>query len=379
MQILFGIVPLLFALELLLGLIMLPRFSRGECDFRHLYVSGYMVRTGQAHQLYDAQSQLRLQTELVSSAGGVALIRPAYIALLFAPFSLASFHSAYFSWLGVNLLLLILVASVIRYHGAEHGSWLVFFAFVPILIAILNGQDSVVLLVLLTVAFWALTAEREGLAGIFLALGLFKFQLVLPIALLFLLWRRWKVIGGFLLAGVALGAISFALVGAAGIHGLLHGLVAIQSLVHYRMMPNLHGFVAGICGENSRLVVPLTLALSFVLFVWAVLMRRASVGGSALLIAIPFAVVVSYYLNLHDASILSLPVAVLIHRRDWTAWAALAVFLAPAVVLFQLTLAYWMVVPFLVLGFASAYTGRTLQDAVTTIAGAGTAFSTATS
>jgi hypothetical protein len=356
MQILIGVAPLLIFIEVLLGIALVPRFSRGECDFRHLYVSGYMVRTGQARDLYDAQNQLRLQTTLVSpAAGGVVLIRPAYIALLFVPFSLAPFRAAYFLWLTINLCLLTIAAILMSTRHGETSLAMLFLAFVPISIALFDGQDTLVLLVLLAGAFGSLNEDREMRAGIFLAMGLFKFQIVLPIALLFVMWRRWRVVGGFSLAAVILAGISFGLVGASGMRNFASSLWAVHSRVHYEVMPNLHGFVTAIFGGNSGLNRSLIIVLSLLVILWA--STRSPIRGQALLVAIAVATLVSYYLNIHDASILMLPVSVLIQRGGWQAWTALAVFVSPAVAIFALSETHWMVVPIVALAIASVVGG----------------------
>ena len=195
-------------MQLLGWLTFFPSALRGHADFRQLYAAGYMVRTGHASELYDARAQQQFQNALVGNdERALPFIRPAYQALLFVPFSLLPYRSAYLAFLAVNLLLLAmafwLIASTMRnlariWRGLPVFVFLVFY---PIALALMQGQDSILLLVLLAAALVALDRGREMMAGMLVALGLFKMQIVIPIALLFLLWRRWRFFAGFALCG----------------------------------------------------------------------------------------------------------------------------------------------------------------------------------
>src|SRR5437879_6573714 len=108
-DILLGILPIIFCIQFLAWLTFFPNALRGHADFRQLYIAGYMVRTGHRTQLYDYAAQTFFQNALVSN-GELALpfIRPAYQALLFVPFSLFSYRTAYLGFLLLNVLLLAL-------------------------------------------------------------------------------------------------------------------------------------------------------------------------------------------------------------------------------------------------------------------------------
>src|SRR5207247_3125358 len=58
-------------------------------------------------------------------------------------------------------------------------------------------------------ASWRLFArKKEWFAGGLLALGLFRFQIVLPVAGLMLLWKRWRFVSGFAAASIPVLALS---------------------------------------------------------------------------------------------------------------------------------------------------------------------------
>jgi len=87
----------------------LPMIRGGGVDFRNMYTAGYMVRSGHGHEIYDSSAQKRFQNERVSYADiPLPFIRPAYQAILFAPFSYLSFRWAYCAFYVFNLGVLTL-------------------------------------------------------------------------------------------------------------------------------------------------------------------------------------------------------------------------------------------------------------------------------
>jgi hypothetical protein len=134
--------------------------------------------------------------------------------------------------------------------------------FLPVGVALMQGQDSILLLLFLVAAFAALEGGREFIAGCILGLGLFKFQIVLPIALLFVLWKRWRFAYGFAASAVALIASSVGVVGlqaTKSYFGLLVSMsLGLSSTIDQArlgtppaIMPNLRGLVFGLL--NNRL------------------------------------------------------------------------------------------------------------------------------
>jgi hypothetical protein len=303
----------------------LPMIRDGHADFRNIYAAGYMVRVGHGHEIYDYAAQKRFQDTTVSREEvALPFIRPAYQALLFAPFSLLPFRQAYIAFLVFNLAVLVLCVWLLRpYMGNLALVWPpspgAMFLFLPIAIALMQGQDSIILMTLLAGAFICLKNGREYMAGALVALGLFKFQLVIPIAVLFLAWRRWRFSTGFVCAGALVTAVSVTISGLpqtvdyvrsmvrmSSSHGLASGLPL--SVDH---MANLHGAFAGILGR-SHLVLPLTIASSALMMIFAII--RQPRETDALVIAIPVSVVVSYYLFVHDMSILLIPIILTMDR-----------------------------------------------------------------
>ena len=87
--------------------------------------------------------------------------------------------------------------------------------FFPIFLDLYQGQDAVLLLLLLVCALRSLCVQKDALGGAFLALGLFKFHLVIPVVLVLILVGRRRVLAGFLPTALALVAVSAAIAGPA--------------------------------------------------------------------------------------------------------------------------------------------------------------------
>src|SRR6266705_337050 len=330
-----GLSAYLIGIHLWTWVLTVSVFLGGRSDFRQLYTAGYMVRTGHSHELYEYNAQRHFQNQLVSP-GDIALPfnHLAYEALLFVPFSLLSYRTAYFTLLGLNLTVLAITFKFLRpwmKNLAVIYRWLppvMFLAFLPVAAALLQGQDSILLLTLLAASLVSLHSGRELAAGVLVGLGLFKFQLVIPIALLFLVWRRWRFSAGFALSSIAAGSLSLWLVGFSQIQVYIRSLhsmsIALNSAVdQYRYaivpssMPNLRGLMFGLGHDQlspSWLQAITIVSSALVLLLVAIRTPRRWPSLDALLVAITTSTVVSYHLLIHDLSILLLPLAVTLNR-----------------------------------------------------------------
>jgi alpha-1,2-mannosyltransferase len=332
-DLLLGLLPLLVGIQFLGWITFFPgALLHGHADFRQLYAAGYMVRTGHAGQLYDLQAQQHFQDTLVGNdERALPFIRPAYQALLFVPFSWLPYRNAYLTFLAVNLVLLTTVFWILRPRMENLSRvWrflpaFVILVFYPIELALMQGQDSILLLALLAAALVALEKGKSAKAGVLVGLGLFKMQIVIPIALLFLLWRRWRFFGGFALAAGLVSLISFAVVGFAQSAAYAHSLFSVgtnmaaaqQFPLRVSIMANLRGLFFGLLG--SRLpafdIQLVTVIASMVVLIWVTLaVKDEDKRVDGFVIAITASLVVSYYLFIHDLSVLLIPIVVTLDR-----------------------------------------------------------------
>jgi hypothetical protein len=317
---------LLFILQIAGCVLGMPYALGGRSDFRSFYSAGYAVRTGHGRDLYDFEFQKRLQDEIVGESDVTLMFyHPPYESLLFVPFSFFSYRTAYFVFQAFNGLLLALTIWMIR-GRLSHLSALwrplpiaIFLCFFPIGIAFIHGQDSILLLLLYTASFLAFSRRNDMRAGVFLGLALMKFQIAIPVALLFFLWRRWRFIAGFAASAATVLVLGVGTVGLAGLAHYMRPVLAVGALggaaagevtygVFPQSMPNLRGVLDGPVGHV--LGVPgahfVTAVLSILVLGWAVM------RGQNFPLALIAALLASYHLNLHDLSMLGLPIALIL-------------------------------------------------------------------
>jgi hypothetical protein len=348
-----GTTVFLIAIQVSTWIFYLPLFIGGRADFRHLYVAGLMLRTGHVRELYEKAAQQFFQITYVSPGDfPMQYNHLAYEALLYAPFSVLRYRVGYFAFLAFNLALLVILYRLLRprtQNIAKVYSWLpagLIAGFIPIGVTLIQGQDSIVLLVLLACALLAIEQDMEFWAGVLVAIGLFKFTVVLPIALLFLIWRRWRFTAGFAITAASLAGISLWMVGWAQTEKYLHLLRAMgvrlsssadQAFytIQITAMPNLRGLVYGLFSQyvSNHAIQSIIIVASICVLIWAAIAGAKLVGPDRLLFAITASAVVSYHFLLHDMSILLLPIiAALDHylRSESTAGrSAVLLFVAP--------------------------------------------------
>jgi hypothetical protein len=313
----------LLALQVCTLLTGIPIIACRYIDFRAFYTAGSMVRMGNAAQLYDYATEQRFQSALVRpETRALPFMPPPFTALPFAPLSLLSFWHAYFAFAIVNMVLLLACIALLRpFLTALSARWklapaLLILSFRPAAIALLMGQLSIMLLLICCGAFVCLRRDRNVAAGLIFSLALMKFQIALPVAVLFLLWRQWRFIAGFLTGSAVLTALSIYLVGMPGFVAYLHSLFSMTSSVtadraiqlHFAIlpeqMPNLYGLLFTLTGGAAWSHM-LILAVSVVLFAWTALQRPS------LPLALCTAMLVSYHLFFYDYTLLLLPLPLL--------------------------------------------------------------------
>lgn len=323
----FAIFSYLLVLQAGICALGLRQGSRGIADFRHLYTSGYMVRTGQGHDLYNYDRELHWQDALVGPGPAIPFDHLAYEALLFVPFSLLKYSTAYFVFAGLNALLLGIAARLFRPYLVSLeplGKWVpeaIFVCLVPVAITIVLGQDSILLLALSVGAFIWMKKGRDLKAGLLLSLGFFKFQLLLPIGLLFLLWKRWRFVSGLAIGVAALAGISVWIAGVSGtmafartLQEMSVGLVSEAQKWKFGTypisMPNLRGFIDSAAGSHMpRVAIQLTVLICSLLVVLVASRMQASLP-----LALLVAILVSYHSFIHDSSLLVLPLGMVLAR-----------------------------------------------------------------
>jgi hypothetical protein len=311
--------------------------AAGYPDFTIFYTAGKCILQGHGRQLYDLETQFAIQREFASAVkhreNPLPFNHPPFEALLFAPLARLPYVAAYLVWAVFNLALILgfwilLRPRLLSLHGFLPAlPLLAMFAFFPLVMALLQGQDSILLLFLYGLAFSALATGRNFVAGVCLGLALFKFQLVLPFVLVLLLRRQWRAVAGFAFTAFGLLLLSMAVVGWSGVlayPGFVLGLSrsSAQAGIYPRDMPNLRGLVNGslqLAGLPAKvLIIALSIALvALAAYGWRVQTERAHSGRQFVLgfsLCLTVTIITSYHMLTHDLSLLILPILLLAER-----------------------------------------------------------------
>lgn len=320
-----GLTPFLLVIQALICFFYLPLGLRGAADFRSFYTGAYMVRTGHAGELYDFETQMRFHRQLLPEAAGtsVTMNHPAFEELLFLPLSLLPYRAAFWSFFAVNLgLLAVSLRLLAPYLSRLTDRWpwfpvLLCAEFFPILRTLLQGQDSILLLALLCAAFVLLDRDQPIWAGVLVGCGVFRYQIAIPIVVLYLLWRNWKFVTGFAASATLAACISLGIVGFHGAmayakytHAVSLGMATEADMAHYSISPltmlNLRGLVSAILWGK----VPHFWTQALIFTTSALVILLASRLRPSLSLAIVVASLVSYHFLAHDASIWLIPIFV---------------------------------------------------------------------
>lgn len=300
--------------------------SRGYGDFASFYTAGLLVRSGDAAHLYDSQAQWGVQQQFAATVkirlGPLPYIRPPFEAILFVPFTLLPYQISCWVWMGLKVLSILALPFLLPRSSGESGfgwsqqsQWLISLSYFPVAFDLLQGQDSILLLLLLVFAIRLLSLGQDLRAGAVLGLATFKFHLILPLVAILILSKREKVLPGFVVVCGVLFAVSVSMVHWAGVlayPGYLRvldrnaglGMVNIQS-----GMPNLRGISTFVLGERPQ--SPVGQAVLAILLVCGILVAARVLRGKnkrlefcELSFAIVIVLVTSYYTNAYDLTLL---------------------------------------------------------------------------
>src|SRR5882762_8531307 len=305
-------------------------------DFPDFYSASRLLIAGHGHELYDVQVQRQFQSRYVGRVGTL-YIHPPFEAVLYLVVAWLPLNSAYTLWTVLNLAFLTLIARKLASEVLPTWDWrlllMASLSFVPVLLNFLQGQDSVLLL-FVTLAFTALRSNRAFAAGCWLGLGLFKFNLVLPLALVLALQKgRNGFVRGFAVMALALAAVSAAISGWAVFAAYPRFLLHLQEQpfagVFPQAMANFRGLTYVLFpNDGSHFAIFTMAALSL-----SALFITLTGWQGATLVSYPnhfpanqgtfdlafgntilFALLVSYHLNPHDLSLFLLPTSLLLYH-----------------------------------------------------------------
>ena len=326
-------------------------------DFLPLYTGGWLFWQVRTH-LYDLERQLAVEIPIMApyglSEGVMPFNYPPFFALLLVPLAWLPFPLAYATATALNLFCLAITLHLLLRRlalGSDQTLWLLLIAFctVPVYVTLLQGQTSLLALLLLTLNVLNLQEGREVRAGAWAGLLLFKPQLLL-LPLLILAWRRcWR---GLLAAVTVLTILTLLSLVLVGVAGLQQHVLLIQQMatadgtlgIHPWAMHNLRALAhfslprpwdsVGWWGSSALLV----LAILWVQRPSLAEDQNSAWRWSATVVAL---VLFTPHLNTHDLALLLLPCALILRTYEGNTPIPLAAVLVGLSVLPFLTLALW--------------------------------------
>jgi hypothetical protein len=352
-------------------------------DFAQYYVAGQMLRQGLAHHFYDYE----VQGSLLRALGDANIDRvsnhPPFEALLFLPLSYFSYETAGVLWMLASITIfgfcIYLLRDLLQPLDLPSKLALAAAIFFPFLGVLVQGQDSIVLLLVYVVAFKRMERGKDLDAGLVLGLGLFRFQLVLPFLLLFLVGRKWRVLCGAAITGFLLLCVSFLLVGRSFISQYAEMLLRTagqydRDLHLSSAMPTLHGILSVLLANrvSPQDLNLLVIGCSGVLFGVAAWYCRKLNPELAFTAGVLLSFAVSYHSLLYDAVVLLLPATLMLNRRREHIRLVLVIFFLIALPVQSLggRISYAFLFPVILFWLYAAITGKSSSDAGASISNA---------
>jgi hypothetical protein len=286
------------------------RLKKGYQDFAIYYVSGRILNEGRSAVLYDLDVQYQEQlkfSDVPIRRGALPFNHPPFEAVLFAPLAHLAFWPAYLVWTTLNVLMLIASLALLRRFPRirkVHPGLLVLavLAFFPLMNGLLQGQDAILLMFLGVLTLISMERGADVAAGAWLAGGLFRPHIVVPIILL-LAVRRWRTLLGFSAVALGLAGIGVAVNGWGWPLEYIRFVLFVEhgGSLQSEVVPNLRGLAMTLLGHFSTKTAGLLLAVSS-LTVLALAMRRMRGGNDSASYSYCLASVTGILLSFHALS-----------------------------------------------------------------------------
>jgi alpha-1,2-mannosyltransferase len=179
-------------------------------DFLHLYTLGSVAAAHRGVDLYDMNGQAAVAAQLVPEAAGIRYLPlyPPQVSVFLTPIAHLSYGWALFLWwcssaavYGICCYCIWRACPNLRNHGGTVA--LLAAAYPAFFHLIAWGQTSAAALACFTLMFFLLRDKRDFLAGLVLGCLIFKPQLGLAAAILFVSIGAWKTVLGAVLSAAA--------------------------------------------------------------------------------------------------------------------------------------------------------------------------------
>jgi hypothetical protein len=317
-------------LAVALGGALAPHIHRAQIensDFVNFYVGASIVHRGDGAKLYQQDTQRAVLRSVLQRDSIQYFLHPPFEAAALAPLASLSFERAFVMWTAINVAVLALLPLVlmpcIPLVARRPYVGLIGFFFLPVLVALTLGQDSILLLFIISLAYLLMDKKMDLAAGLVLALASIKFQYLIVLIPLLLMSRKWRVVAGIGLGCAGLAAVSTYVISWRGFENYFGFVRAIDTLAgpgapNPALMVNVRGFLAGMGWAMHSLTlnavgVGVLLGLAATCALSAPVTRK---NGLVFAVYIAVALTAAPYAHFPDATLLWLPVLLAL---DWLA------------------------------------------------------------
>jgi hypothetical protein len=317
-------------LAVALGGALAPHIHRAQIensDFVNFYVGASIVHRGDGAKLYQQDTQRAVLRSVLQRDSIQYFLHPPFEAAALAPLASLSFERAFVVWTAINVAVLALLPLVlmpcIPLVARRPYVGLIGFFFLPVLVALTLGQDSILLLFVISLAYLLMHKKMDLTAGLVLALASIKFQYLIVLIPLLLMSRKWRLVAGIGLGCAGLAAVSTYVISWRGFENYFGFVRAIDTLAgpgapNPALMVNVRGFLAGTGWAMHSLTlnavgVGVLLGLAAICALSAPVSRK---NGLVFAVYIAVALTAAPYAHFPDATLLWLPVLLAL---DWLA------------------------------------------------------------
>ncbi len=299
--------------------------ERSGADFIIFYAAGRIYLTGDHANVFDPQAQLVEEQNVIGfpipQEELAPFNHPPFILPILIEIASMPYVKAFSAWaillcilFGLNALVLLRAISQFKQKLLLFLSMVLFF---PAFVSVLDGQDTVLLLLGASLWLWGMLGGDDRLAGLGLALTLIRPQIALVLALPFL-FRRRKVFWWFLLGALGLTILSVILIGIQGVKNFIDILSISVNGVGYKMneiaMVNLIGLFQRLFPDISPGITRLAGWVIFagvLVFLCILWWRSCYIQEKHLGLAVLLALFASPHLHYHDLTLLLIPIVCL--------------------------------------------------------------------
>lgn len=298
-------------------------------DFVEFYTVGKILNNYAPARIYDLELATGLQHAVLPSMPETQMLvfgQAPFVSSLFRPFALLPYVWSYVAWLGFSaglyIAALALLFRTLRLNPEDRKTgFLLALSATPFLFETwIGGQMSVVVFAIWALFFWCLENDRGVLAGMVLALCLFKPTLVALPALMLLVGRRWRVVGGLTIGGIALALLSVATVGLDGCQAWLGSMSIDRNIAsrpgeawHLAKDVDMLAFFHLLLGNQGTLAAVGSILVAVIALSWLGLAWWRSEAGTMdrrlWAATLCFTLVVSPYAPIYDAILVVIAVA----------------------------------------------------------------------